>query len=309
MSAICASKNLPEELLELLKIGQQLRMQCYRGRFAPSPTGPLHLGNLRTALVSWLKARLNEGEWLLRIDDLDTPRNRSGAIESIQKDLLWLGLDWNGPIVFQSQRIELYMSILSALKSQGKLYPCRCTRRLLAKRNQSQSKEFIYPGTCRELGLSWDIKSGRLPSLRLIVREEFSISSGDVVVRRADGLIAYHLATAADELLLGINEVVRGQDLAKALHSQLAIIDALDQKPVFYRHVPLFFNNDGTKMSKREGGIGIRSLGDNDIRAANVIGYLASSLDLVPNGSVLSALELLSHVRKDKELLEPLLGC
>ena len=123
-------------MLQKLEAGQRLRRKGYRGRFAPSPSGPLHLGNLRTALISWLIARISSGIWLLRIDDLDKPRNQSGASERLQEDLIWLGMKWDGPIVFQSDRIELYRSLLSALKLQGKLYACRCSRSLLVKQNK-----------------------------------------------------------------------------------------------------------------------------------------------------------------------------
>lgn len=302
-----SSKNHPEELVDHLNQVQSLRGKVYRGRFAPSPTGPLHLGNLRTALISWLRARLNRGEWLLRIDDLDTPRNRPGSIENIQSDLLWIGLDWDGPMILQSERRAIYEHVLATLKVHGKVYPCRCSRSVLAKFHTSQSQNFIYPGTCRSLGLPWNLYKGRLPSLRLIVPKEFSSKCGDVVLRRADGYIAYHFATAVDELFLGITEVVRGNDLAKARYSQLAIIDSLDQKPLSYLHVPLFLNKDGTKLSKRENGIGLKSLQLNGMCSEDVIGFLASSLGLVPNGSKLSASELLSDLSKSQKLIENLL--
>ncbi|WP_320667104.1 tRNA glutamyl-Q(34) synthetase GluQRS [Prochlorococcus sp. MIT 1307] len=301
--------KLPEELLTLLKEGERLRSQYYRGRFAPSPSGPLHLGNLRTALVSWLRARLRGGEWLLRIDDLDTPRNRSGALESIQKDLSWLGLNWDGPIILQSKRRKLYESVLLALKQQGKLYPCRCSRRLLGNRNGLNDGDGsnIYPGTCRELGLPWDATDGRLPSLRLRVGKKFSNTSGDVLVRRADGFIAYHLASVSDELFLGINEVVRGEDLAKALTSQLAVIDALKQKPIAFLHTPLFLGTDGIKLSKRQGGEAAMSTHAEFMNAENLIGFLAATLDLVPQGSELSALELLSELRNNQGSIDTVL--
>ena len=159
---------------------------------------------------------------------------------------------------------------------------------------------------CRDLGLSWNLREGRLPSLRLKVDGEFSISCGDVVVRRSDGFISYHLATVVDELILGISEVVRGMDLATSMHSQLAIIHALDQKPLHYRHVPLFLNDDGEKLSKRLGGVGLQGLKSKGMLASDVIGYLASTLDLVPQGSALSALELLSDLKKKKDWIKGL---
>jgi len=176
----------------------------------------LHLGNLRTALVSWLDARSHGGQWLLRLDDLDTPRNRAGATASILDDLQWLGLTWDGPPVFQSQRRGLYASVLSALRRDGFLYPCRCSRRLLADISAPHGSLSVYPGFCRGLTPLWGPQNQRLPSWRLrlpptplvwqerLAAEgsmEGSRQVGDLVLRRADGLVAYHLATAVDELV------------------------------------------------------------------------------------------------------------
>ena len=302
------SIGLPPQLVRLLENGQILRESCYRGRFAPSPTGPLHLGNLRTALISWLRARLKNGEWLLRIDDLDTPRNRSGAIESIQRDLIWLGLDWDGPIIFQSHRKDIYNNFLSALRLQKKIYPCQCSRKLLASLHPSEDQNFIYPGTCRELNLPWTMNGKKQPSWRLKVSQEFSLISGDIVLRRADGFIAYNLATVVDELCLGINEVVRGKDLVYAINSQLAVIDALAQKPLIYKYVPLMLSGDGRKLSKRDEACGLDKFKDQGVNAPYVIGLLASSLNLVPIGSQLSAIELLSDLRKRKTAINCLLN-
>ena len=141
--------------------------QGYRGRFAPSPSGPLHRGNLRTALLSWLEARLAGGEWLLRIDDLDTPRNRAGAEEAILADLTWLGLAWDGPLWRQSERRGLYASVLSALRRDGRLYPCRCSRRLLADVSAPHGGWAVYPGFCRQGQGGWGDVDGRWPSWRL----------------------------------------------------------------------------------------------------------------------------------------------
>jgi glutamyl-tRNA synthetase len=140
---------LPEALQRLLAEGERLRQQQRRGRYAPSPTGPLHLGNLRTALLSWLISRLQGGEWLLRIDDLDTPRNRAGAEASILADLEWLGLHWDGPLIRQSERRGLYATVLSSLRLAGLLYPCRCSRRLLADISAPHGRSPVYPGFCR----------------------------------------------------------------------------------------------------------------------------------------------------------------
>lgn len=216
---------VPDHLQQQLDRGQQLRSEgVYRGRYAPSPTGVLHRGNLQTALLSWLQARQQRGVWLLRIDDLDTPRNRAGAVEAIQADLRWLGLTWDGPVILQSHRRGIYASWLSWLRCNGALFPCRCSRRDLAGLRR-------YPGSCRSAGHGWGWQNQRLPSWRLRVPTEDPEGSGDVVLRRADGFIAYQLATVIDELAFGITDVVRGDDLHQALPAQRSVYRMLGQTP------------------------------------------------------------------------------
>ncbi len=282
--------KLPDHLNHVLQTGQGLSRRGYRGRFAPTPSGPLHLGNVRTALLSWLRARLNNGQWLLRMDDLDTPRIRTGAIESALQDLRWLGLHWDEPVVLQSKRRGLYGSFLSSLRKQGYLYPCRCSRRQL-------DGATIYPGTCRRLHQDWGLKDARLPSWRLRVVEPFATAVGDVVLRRSDGVIAYHLATSIDELALGINEVVRGQDLVSVCAAQSAVITCLGMPPPRYGHVPLLCDSSGQKLSKRDHASGLSSLRDRGEAAAQVIGQLAASLGLVSPTTEISAEELLEELR------------
>lgn len=306
-SSKVSSFELPDHLHEQLEEGKRLRHQGYRGRFAPSPTGPLHLGNLRTALMSWLQARLANGTWLLRVDDLDRPRNRAGALESLQHDLRWLGLDWDGPVFLQSQRRGLYSSVLSTLRRQGKLYACRCSRRMLADVSAPVGRGLIYPGTCRDLELFWGWHEGRLPSWRLRVSEQFSEISGDVILRRADGFTAYHLATVVDELTLGISEVVRGEDLLVAMPAQLAVIDAMSQRPPVYRHVPLLCDAQGRKLAKREGQAGLDDLRSQGLGPSQVVGWLAASQELIAVGSEFTAVELLSELKKKKGALEAVL--
>ncbi len=288
--------KLPDHLNHVLKNGQGLSQRGYRGRFAPTPSGPLHLGNVRTALLSWLRARLNNGQWLLRMDDLDTPRIRSGAIESVLEDLRWLGLHWDEPVVFQSKRRGLYGSFLSSLRKQGYLYPCRCSRRQL-------DGATIYPGTCRRLHQDWGLKDARLPAWRLRVVEPFATAVGDVVLRRADGVVAYHLATSVDELALGINEVVRGQDLLSVCAAQSAVITSLGMPPPRYGHVPLLCDLSGQKLSKRDHASGLSSLRDRGEAAAQVIGQLAASLGLVSPTTEISAEELLEELRDRQDKL------
>ncbi len=284
--------------------------QGYRGRYAPSPTGRLHLGNLRTALLSWLITRLQGGEWVLRIDDLDTPRNRAGAEASILSDLRALGLEWDGPLIRQSERRGLYASVLSALRRQGRLYPCRCSRRMLADVSAPHGSTPVYPGFCRDRHAGWGPQQGRLPSWRLRLQpglltwpEQLAGSGslqaatevGDVVLRRADGFLAYHLATAVDELALGITDVVRGSDLWSATAPQVAVMHELAGEPPRYWHLPLWRDEQGQRLSKRDGGCGLDSLVAQGLDAPGVVGLMAASLQLVPAGTRLSSQELLQH--------------
>jgi glutamyl/glutaminyl-tRNA synthetase len=292
--------QLPDHLSQVLQNGQGLRQQGYRGRFAPTPSGPLHLGNVRTALLSWLRARLCNGQWLLRVDDLDTPRIRPGAIESVLQDLRWLGLNWDGPLVLQSRRRGLYGSFLSTFRRQGYLYPCRCSRRQL-------DGATIYPGTCRWLPQDWGLRDARLPAWRLRVAEPFDSVVGDVILRRADGVVAYHLATSIDELALGINEVVRGQDLVSVCSAQNAVIASLGMASPRYGHVPLLCDSSGQKLSKRDHATGLSSLRDRGEAAAQVIGQLAASLGLVSSTCAISAEELLEELRVREDKLTSLI--
>jgi glutamyl-tRNA synthetase len=303
--------RLPAHLQASLAAAQEQRRRGYRGRFAPSPTGALHRGNLRTALLSWLEARHRGGEWLLRIDDLDTPRNRPGAEEAILADLRWLGLDWDGPVLRQSRRRGLYASVLSALRRAGCLYPCRCSRRLLADISAPHGGLNVYPGFCRQGPHTWGPEQGRLPSWRLRLppgtlhwregsacggRLDGASAVGDGVLRRADGVVAYHLATAVDELWLGISDVVRGEDLWSSTGAQVAVMQAFGADPPAYRHVPLWRDANGQRLSKRDQTEGLAGLRRGGRDAAAVIGELAASLDLVPVGTRLSAQDLLASL-------------
>ena len=286
----------------------------YRSRFAPSPTGSLHRGNLRTALLSWIDARLAGGEWILRIDDLDTPRNRPGTEEEFLDDLSWLGLHWDGPVSRQSDRRGVYSSVLSWLRTAGLLYPCHCSRRMLADVSAPHAPIAVYPGFCRGLPPSWGERLGRCPSWRmrcpagrLCWQERFGPEGdldgpsavGDVVLRRADGLIGYHLATAVDELLLGISDVVRGGDLWSSTAPQVAVIQALGATPPRYGHVPLWHGGDGQRLSKRRAAEGLQGYRDRGYDAAAVVGELAASLHLVEKGERLSATELLATLAQN----------
>lgn len=301
---------LPDHLQRSLEQSLARRGSAVRGRFAPSPTGVLHRGNRRTALLSWLEVRLQGGEWLLRIDDLDTPRNRPGAEAAILDELRWLGLDWDGPLIRQSERRGLYASVLSSLRRAGWLYPCRCSRRMLADLSAPHGAPPVYPGTCRDRDPQWGLVDGRLPSWRLrrpsqppawqdtlnTSRTLTMADCGDVVVRRADGFLAYHLATAVDELWLGISTVLRGDDLAPSTPAQVAVMASLGADPPRYCHVPLWRGPDGERLSKR---LAPEPAGDgrgDASGAAAEIGILAASLGLIAPGESLTAQELLQSL-------------
>ncbi|MCP9840748.1 tRNA glutamyl-Q(34) synthetase GluQRS [Synechococcus sp. J7-Johnson] len=295
----------------LIEAADRRRLAGPTGRFAPSPSGVLHLGNLRTALLAWLQARLSNGRFLLRHDDLDGPRQRPGAIEAIEADLVWLGLSWDGPSLRQSERKGLYGSVLSALRRGGSLYSCRCSRRMLADLSAPHGGWPLYPGTCRDQSVGWGPRQGRLPSWRLRLepgtlcwREEIgpegcldaATEVGDVVLRRADGLLAYHLTSAVDDLLLAVTTVVRGADLWRSTAPQLAVSERLGRPFADTWHVPLWLDEAGERLAKRQDAIGLEPLRQAGLDAAAVIGRMAASLDLVPAGSRLSATELLQDL-------------
>ncbi|MGE0386914.1 MAG: tRNA glutamyl-Q(34) synthetase GluQRS [Gammaproteobacteria bacterium] len=233
--------------------GEQ-RARPYRGRFAPSPTGPLHLGSLVAALASWLDARRHGGAWLVRIEDIDPPRERPGAADAILRTLEFLGLHWDEPVLRQSTRAEAYMLALDALRNRGLAYPCGCTRRELSGAP--------YPGTCRDgLAPGRSARAVRLrievPSVEFLDRFQgprtISIGAvtGDVVLRRADGLWAYNLAVSVDDAWQRISHVVRGADLIDTTAAQIHIHRALGCDPPAFAHVPVILGIDGKKLSKQ----------------------------------------------------------
>ena len=233
------------------------------GRFAPSPTGPLHLGSLVAALGSWVLARRDGGRWLVRMEDLDTPRIVPGAAEGILETLRAYGLHWDGEVVYQSKRIALYERALEALRAKGLVYDCACSRaELRGVASAPAGEEPIYPGTCRN-----GIPPGRVARAvrfragdaliefddRLRGRQSRRVD--DFIVRRADGVFAYQLAVVVDDADQGVTQVVRGEDLLSSTPRQIALQRALGLPTPQYAHVPLARNADGTKISKREGAV------------------------------------------------------
>lgn len=274
------------------------------GRYAPSPTGDLHLGNLRTALFAWLHARVNGGRFLLRMEDLDTPRVVPGSADKILQDLTWLGLDWDGEVEFQSNRRQLYCDVLNDLTSRGMTYPCFCSRKDIQQASSApHGKPGVYPGTCANLdAVQVKKKAGLKPAaIRVRVPHSLQRDCGDFVLRRADGLHAYQLAVVVDDLAQGVSDVVRGADLADSTERQLFLANLIDsQAPKLrYHHVPLMLDDDGNRMSKRDGSFSAQQWRDNGGSAESLISFLARSLGLREDDVPLSAAELLTDVDLD----------
>lgn len=243
----------------------------YVGRFAPSPSGPLHAGSLATALASWLDARAQGGRWLLRIEDVDTPRTVAGAADVIMGQLQALGLVWDGDIVWQSRRNAAYQAAFDALAAQGLIYGCGCTRREIADsalRGQTApgaDGEKPYPGTCRHgLPAGREARAWRLRVPDGVERfedrwlgpqeQDVAQAVGDFALRRADGLWAYQLAVVVDDAAQGVTDVVRGADLLSSTARQRVLGRLLGLPPLRYLHVPLILDSaSGLKLSKQNG--------------------------------------------------------
>ncbi|MFM8330761.1 MAG: tRNA glutamyl-Q(34) synthetase GluQRS [Candidatus Methylumidiphilus sp.] len=234
----------------------------YRGRFAPSPTGPLHLGSLYTALAGFLEARSRRGEWLLRIDDADTPRVAPGAGDSIRRTLERLGLFWDGPLVFQSRCFDAYHDALQALQRQGLLYRCTCSRKTLSALPRAATGHAPYPGTCRLNGCDPSqpyalrvMAAGATISItdRLQGPQRWNLAEeqGDFIVFRRDGIYAYHLATVVDDARAGVTEVLRGFDLLDSTPPQIHLQRLLGLPTPAYCHVPVIVDRHGVKLSKQ----------------------------------------------------------
>lgn len=247
----------------------------YRGRFAPSPTGPLHAGSLASALGSWLDARSNQGSWLVRIEDLDVPRCIAGMDQRILAQLEACGLIWDEEVIWQSHQLKAYQSALEVLYSGQQIYPCACSRQQITNTLRAQgmlrarNQEQVYPGTCRN-DYVWQ---AQLPSIssasawRLALRPDQGIrfsdaelglqepnlnaDVGDFVLRRADGIVAYQLAVVVDDAKQGITHIVRGADLLSNTARQIYLQGVLGYPTPQYRHLPLVLDSHGEKLSKQ----------------------------------------------------------
>lgn len=228
--------------------------RTYRGRFAPSPSGPLHFGSLVAALGSYLDARHYNGEWFLRIEDIDPPREVAGASEQIIRTLTAYGFEWDGSITYQSQQHELYQAALDHLTQCGLCYRCTCTRK------QIQAYGGVYNNQCRQLGHTTEESStrffNRFPVThftdRLLgnIRVPAARATEDFIIRRRDKLFAYHLAMVVDDIELGITDVVRGSDLIEPTACQLALYRGFEKQSPAYLHLPLALGSPGNKLSK-----------------------------------------------------------
>lgn len=302
-----------------------LRQQGPRCRLAPSPTGPLHLGNARSLLLAWLHARLLEATLVMRMEDLDLPRVKKGAAQGILDDLHWLGLDWDeGPDVggplgdyTQSRRDPLYQVALDRLAARGLVFPCYCSRKDIERAASApHGHTLTYPGTCRSLDEAGRVAAqarhpDRKPGYRLVVpdrvitvadavlgpqQQDLRAEVGDFVVRRSDRLFAYQLAVTVDDALMGITHLLRGEDLFASTPRQVYLWELFAYPTPAFWHVPLLLDADGRKMSKRDGSASIAEFREAGGSAQQLVGRLAASLGLVPEGSLLSARELLQSL-------------
>lgn len=270
------------------------------GRFAPSPTGRLHAGNLRTALVAWLAARHDGSAFLVRFEDLDAGAVRDEHYETQLADLAALGLDHDPPVVRQSERLDLYQDALDRLVADDAVYPCFCTRREIREavaapnRGPTDHAGHGYPGTCRDLSSTQQAERAltRDPALRLradgLVRTVEDRIAGtatftldDFVVRRNDGVPAYHLVVVVDDAAQGVELVVRADDLLESAARQLVVYERLGLDPPQHAHVPLVLGPDGQRLAKRHGAVTLADRGAVGQRPDQVLAFLATSLGLV----------------------------
>lgn len=291
-----------------------------RGRFAPSPSGRMHLGNLCCALLAWLSVRSKNGEMVLRIEDLDPDRCKRAYAEQLCDDLLWLGLDWDegpgkdkghGPY-YQSERRSIFEEALQYLREIDLVYPCFCTRAQLhaASAPHAGDTTFRYAGTCSKLTEAEILERSktRSPAMRFRVqagivefedmflgRQQFDVQNmfGDFLIRRSDGVHAYQLAVTIDDALMGITEVVRGSDLLTSTGCQLQLFQALGKEAPRYGHIPLLVNPEGRRLSKRERDLDIGALRER-LTPEELCGHLAYLLGILSKPEPLTAKEMLS---------------
>ena len=295
------------------------------GRFAPSPTGRMHAGNIYAALAAWLVAKSQGGEIVLRIEDLDRERSKSEYIDAVQQDFEMLGLTWDRGPFFQHDRDEAYAAAFDFLKERGLIYPCYCTRAdLHAASAPHRGEKLVYPGTCRLLSAEERAAkeaSGRRPAMRLRTREEVisfhdSIQGdysqnlerdcGDFLVRRSDQAFAYQLAVVVDDALSGVNEIVRGHDILSSTPRQRYLQRLLGFETPAYAHIPLLMSPDGRRLSKRDRDLDLGELRTRFGTPEALLGWLAGQTGIAPDTTPRSAEQLVEHfswdvIRKHRE--------
>ncbi|MDO5142625.1 MAG: tRNA glutamyl-Q(34) synthetase GluQRS [Eubacteriales bacterium] len=282
------------------------------GRFAPSPSGRMHLGNVLCALLAWLSARRQNGRYLLRIEDLDAMRCPRSYADLILDDLRWLGLDWDGEVWYQSERAAVYAQYEAILRGQGLLYPCFCSRAALhaASAPHLSDGRVVYAGTCRDLTPAQvaEKRRSRAPATRVRVpaaqigfvdavrgayTEDLAQTCGDFIIRRSDGVYAYQLAVVVDDALSGVTEVVRGDDLIASTPRQIWLHRLFGFAPPAFAHIPLLCDHDGRRLSKRDEDLDLGLLRAR-FTPAQVIGALACAAGLIDRPEPVAAHELIA---------------
>ena len=286
------------------------------GRFAPTPSGRMHLGNVFAGLIAWLSVKSRNGEMVLRMEDLDTQRTSAEYAETLRQDLLWLGLTWDRETPPQSTRSQVYDRYFEILNDKGLLYPCYCTRSQLHNVNAPHLSDgtYVYPGTCRNLTEDQKAAFGRPPAWRVQVpqgqwqvddlcqgtyQEDLSADCGDFVVRRADGVYVYQLAVTVDDGEAGVTEVVRGMDLLSSAPRQMYLQEIFDFPHPQYGHVPMLLSSDGRRLSKRDKDLDLGALRER-MTPESLIGSLAFSAGLIDKEQPVSAKELATEFSWDK---------
>ena len=278
------------------------------GRFAPTPSGRMHLGNVFAALIAWLSVRSRDGEMVLRMEDLDTQRTRAEFAETLRDDLRWLGFTWDRETPAQSQRSAVYDKYFEILREKGLLYPCYCTRSQLHSVNAPHLSDgtYVYPGTCRNLTEGERAAFHRAPAWRVVVpdrvwtvedriqgtyRCNLATECGDMVVRRADGVYVYQLAVTVDDGEAGVTEVVRGMDLLSSAPRQMYLQELFGFAHPEYAHVPMLLAPDGRRLSKRDRDLDLGILRQRLTREA-LLGALAFAAELIDQEVSVSLKEL-----------------
>lgn len=286
------------------------------GRFAPTPSGRMHLGNVFAALIAWLSVRSRDGEMVLRMEDLDTQRTSEEYANLLRQDLNWLGLDYDRETLPQSARSRVYDRYFEQLQEMGLLYPCYCTRSQLHSVNAPHLSDgtYVYPGTCRNLTPAQRAAMDRKPAWRVVVPDrEWSFTDrvqgayalnlatecGDMVVRRADGVYVYQLAVTVDDGEAGVTEVVRGMDLLSSAPRQMYLQELFGFPHPEYGHVPMLLAPDGRRLSKRDRDLDLGQL-QKWVNAETVIGTLAFSAGLIDRQESISAKELATVFQWEK---------